>query len=87
VLAGIHHGIVGEVQCPPHSVGSEDPDGLPVLPLNWWSALNRFAEGRILPAYLGEKYHGLYEACRRFECDSYHARIQPLDYDWYLRTV
>lgn len=87
VLAGIHHGIVGEVQCPPHSVGSEDPDGLPVLPLNWWSALNRFAEGQILPAYLGEKYHGLYEACRRFECDSYHARIQPLDYDWYLRTV
>lgn len=87
VLAGIHHGITNEVAAPPHSVGDQDPEGLPVLPLNWWSSLNRFREGRILPDYLGEKYHGLYEACRRFECDSYHARIQPLDYDWYLRTV
>lgn len=87
ILAAMHYGMVNEVEAPPHSIGDQDPEGLPVLPLNWWSALNRFAEGHILPSYLGEKYHGLYEACRRFECESYHARIQPLDYDWYLRTV
>lgn len=87
ILAGIHHGITQEIAPPPHSVGDHDPDGLPMLPLNWWSSLNRFNEGKILPGYLGEKYHGLYEACRRFECDSYHAQIQPLDYDWYMRSI
>ncbi len=87
VLAGIHHGLTNKIDPPPHSIGEQDPDGLPELPLNWWSSLNRFRDGKILPAYLGEEYHGLYEACRRFECDEYHARIQPLDFDWYLRTV
>lgn len=87
ILAGIHHGLTTKIDPPPHSIGDQDPDGLPALPLRWWGALDRFRDGTILPAYLGEKYHGLYEACRRFECDQYHARIQPLDYEWYLRTV
>jgi glutamine synthetase len=87
ILAGIHHGLTNRIDPPPHSIGDQDPDGLPELPLRWWMALDRFRDGKILPAYLGEKYHGLYEACRRFECDQYHARIQPLDYEWYMRTV
>jgi len=87
ILAGIHYGLTNKVAPPPHSIGDQDPDGLPELPLRWWWALERFREGDILPSYLGEKYHGLYEACRRYECDQYHARIQPLDFDWYLRTV
>ena len=87
ILAGIHHGLTGKIVPPPPSVGDQDPDGLPDLPLRWWGALDRFHEGKILPGYLGEKYHGLYEACRRFECEAFHARIQPLDYEWYLRTA
>ncbi|MBE9556989.1 MAG: glutamine synthetase [Proteobacteria bacterium] len=87
ILAGIHHGLTNKIDPPPHSIGDQDPDNLPELPLNWHTALDRFRDGQILPTYLGEKYHGLYEACRRFECDQYHARIQPLDFDWYLRTV
>jgi glutamine synthetase len=87
VLAGIHHGLTNQIEPPPHSIGDQDPEGLPDLPLNWHAALDHFRDGDILPAYFGEKYHGLYEACRRYECDQYHARIQPLDFDWYLRTV
>jgi glutamine synthetase len=87
VLAGIHHGLTNQIKPPPHSIGDQDPEGLPDLPLNWHAALDRFRDGDILPAYLGEEYHGLYEACRRYECGQYHARIQPLDFDWYLRTV
>lgn len=87
ILAGIHHGLTHRIEPPPHSVGDQDPDSLPELPLRWWVALDRFRDGAILPGYLGEQYHALYEACRRFECDQYHARIQPLDFDWYLRTV
>jgi len=87
VLAGIHYGLTNRIDPPPHSIGDQDPNSLPDLPLRWWGALDSFRDGNILPAYLGEKYHGLYEACRRYECDQYHARIQPLDFDWYLRTV
>ncbi|UCH74449.1 MAG: glutamine synthetase [Rhodospirillales bacterium] len=87
ILAGIHHGISGKISPPPASDGDQDPEGLPELPLNWHGALDRFRDGRILPAYLGKKYHGVYEACRRFECEAFKAHIQPLDYEWYLRTV
>jgi glutamine synthetase len=87
ILAGIHYGIANRIDAPAHSIGDQDPEDLPELPLRWWGALDRFRDGEILPAYLGEKYHDLYEACRRYECDQYHARIQPLDFDWYLRTV
>jgi glutamine synthetase len=87
VLAGIHHGLSNGIEPPPPSDGDRDPDGLPELPLNWHAALDRFRDGSILSGYLGEKYHGLYEACRRYECEAFHARIQPLDYEWYLRTV
>ncbi len=87
ILAGIHHGLAGRLAPPPMSEGDKDPEGLPALPLNWHGALDRFTAGAILPRYLGETYHGLYAACRRFECDNYHAQIQPLDYEWYLRPV
>jgi glutamine synthetase len=87
ILAGIHHGLAGRLAPPPMSEGNKDPDGLPVLPLDWYGALDGFSSGTILPRYLGEKYHGLYAACRRHECDNYHALVQPLDYEWYLRPV
>lgn len=87
ILAGIHHGLAGKIAPPPASDGEKDPDGLPDLPLNWFTALDRFRDGAVLRGCFGEKYHGLYEACRRFECETYNARIQPLDYEWYMRVV
>jgi len=87
IMAGIHHGLTARVEPPPPSDGDRDPEGLPELPLNWHTALDRFRDGNILPVYLGEKYHGVYETVRRFECEAFKARIQPLDYEWYLRTV
>ncbi len=87
ILAGIHHGLTTKLEPPPASDGDRDPEGLPELPLNWFSALDRFRDGTILRGYLGEKYHGVYETVRRYECEAFKARIQPLDYEWYLRTV
>ena len=87
ILAGIHYGLTAKIDPPPASDGDRDPDGLPELPLNWFTALDRFRDGTILPAYLGEKYHRIYEAVRRYECEAFKARIQPLDYEWYLRSV
>ncbi len=87
ILAGIHHGLTAKIDPPPASDGDRDPEGLPELPLDWHTALDRFRDGAILPFYLGEKYHGIYEVVRRYECEAFKARIQPLDYEWYLRTV
>ncbi len=87
ILAGIHHGMTEKITPPPASDGDQDPEGLPELPLNWFTALDRFRDGTILRGYLGEKYHTVYETCRRYECEAFKARIQPLDYEWYLRTV
>jgi glutamine synthetase len=87
ILAGIHHGLTNRIDPPPASDGASDPEGLPELPLNWHTALDRFRDGAILPAYLGARYHRMYEICRRYECDTFNGRIQPLDYEWYLRTV
>jgi len=57
------------------------------LPLRWEAALDAFQAGSILPKYLVKRYHDLYVACRREECDRFHADITDCDYDWYLRAV
>ncbi len=57
-----------------------------ILPLRWEAALGAFEAGRILPRYLGQRYHDLYASCRREECDRFHAEITDRDYEWYLRA-
>jgi glutamine synthetase len=49
--------------------------------------LGPFDAARMLPKYLGERYHKLYATCRREECDRIHAEIPDPDYEWYLRAV
>ncbi len=87
ILAGIHHGISHRI-----APGPMVPQGAVIeekaeLPLRWEAALDAFAAGRVLPEYLGGRYHDLYATCRREECDRFHAEISDRDYDWYLRAV
>jgi glutamine synthetase len=51
------------------------------------AALDAFDAGRVLPKYLGERYHKLYATCRREKCDRIHSEIPDRDYEWYLRAV
>ena len=46
-----------------------------------------FDAGKILPKYLGEKFHRLYGICRREESDRFHSEVSDRDYEWYLRAV
>ena len=57
------------------------------LPIRWEAALDRFKQGKILPAYLGEEFCRIFEITRRSECDRFQAQISNLDYEWYLRSV
>ena len=87
ILAGMHHGIVNKCDPGPMVQPSALADTTATLPLRWEKSLDTFANGKILPAYFGEKYHGIFAGCRREECDRIHSEIPDRDYEWYLRAV
>lgn len=87
VLAGIHHGIVNKVAPPPPVTGDASEVAGGQLPNRWEAALDLFSNAKVLPAYLGEEYCRCYHGCRKFEADNFHAHIDPLEYEWYLRTA
>jgi glutamine synthetase len=60
---------------------------IPTGRISHLKALDAFDAGRVLPKYLGERYHKLYATCRREECDRIHSEIPDRDYEWYLRAV
>ncbi|MGH8251860.1 MAG: glutamine synthetase family protein [Steroidobacteraceae bacterium] len=87
ILAGIHHGMTNKVEPGPMVAQESIIDEKIELPVRWDAALDVYDRGRILPRYLGEKYHKLYGTCRREECERFHSEISDRDYDWYLRAV
>lgn len=88
VLAGIHHGLINEIHPGAMEKGNAylNGDGKH-MPLHWQKAIEVFRNGTILPEYLGEHYHEIYAANRQYECDNFHRIVQPLEYEWYMRSV
>jgi glutamine synthetase len=87
ILAGVHHGITNKVEPGPMVAQESIIDEKFELPVRWSAALDAFDAGRILPKYLGEKFHRLYAICRREEEERFHSEISERDYEWYLRAV
>ncbi|MDX1737051.1 MAG: glutamine synthetase, partial [Alphaproteobacteria bacterium] len=88
VLAGIHHGLTEEVSPGPMETGDAYLNGGGKnLPRHWHKSLSFFRNGTILPKYLGAEYHDVYERNRRFECDNFYRIVQPIEFEWYMRTV
>src|SRR5262245_26867360 len=87
ILAGIHHGVANRCEPGPMVSPEQVLDEVITLPRRWDAALDLFEAGKILPRYLGEKYHQLYATCRREESDRFHAQVSDRDYEWYLRAV
>jgi glutamine synthetase len=87
ILAGLHHGITQ--RCDPGRLvqPGEVLEEEVTLPMRWEAALDAFENSRVLPQYLGEKYHRLFATCRREECDRIHQQISTRDYEWYLRVI
>jgi glutamine synthetase len=57
------------------------------LPTNWDYALQRFARSSFAYATLGQKYRGLYLACKQQELSEFSLRVTDVEYDAYIRTV
>ncbi len=87
VLAGIHHGLANHIDPGPIERGDAYARARAPLPRRWNAALGALEQGDILKRYLGEEYMRVFAAARRFESDAFHAVVQPLDYEWYLRVV
>jgi glutamine synthetase len=87
ILAGVHHGITHKVEPGPMVKQESIIDEKVELPVRWPAALDAFEAGKILPQYLGEKFHRLYGICRREEEERFHSEISERDYEWYLRAV
>ena len=87
ILAGVHYGIANRIEPGPMVAQESIIDEKVELPVRWRAALDAFDAGKILPAYLSEKYHTLYGTCRREEEERFHAEISDRDYEWYLRAI
>jgi glutamine synthetase len=88
IAAGIHYGITNQcVAATEMVVESEEMEEVITLPREWASALDKFADSKILPQYFGEEYCKLFEQLRRSECDEFAAKVSNIDYEWYLRAL
>jgi glutamine synthetase len=87
ILAGVHHGLTHKVEPGPMVAQESIVDEKIALPVRWSAALDAFDAGKILPQYLGDKFHRLYGICRREEEERFHSEISDRDYEWYLRAV
>jgi glutamine synthetase len=84
VLAGVHHGIVKEIDPGPPAIGnvSREPD--PGLPFSLEDALERLKTARIIPEYFGAEGAGLYRETKAAELARFKKVISAEEYEWYL---
>jgi glutamine synthetase len=84
LLAGIHHGLTGEVEPGPPWRGSACEQVDADIPFDLTSALARLRDSTILKSYLGETYVDLYCATKQAELASFMDNITRREYEWYL---
>ena len=83
-LAGMHHGLVGELNPGPATSGNATEYVDANLPLTLPRALDRLATAHVLSDYLGARYIEIYRELKQSEFDSFREHISPLEYQWYL---
>ena len=87
VLAGIHHGLIHELEPDAPITGNAYTQVAPTLPLSWDAAIAAFAGAPILTDYLDDAFCRLYRVCREAERDRFADVITPTEYAWYLKTL
>lgn len=84
LLAGIHHGLTGDIDPGPVWSGSACDQVDPDIPFDLPSALARMRGSAVLRDYLGDAYVELYCATKEAELASFLDDITPREYQWYL---
>lgn len=89
LLAAVHHGISNSIDPGAPVVGdgyAQAEASGEKIPVNWFAAVDRFAESQLLKDYLGERFVRMYSTVKRVEQERYQSVVPTVDFDWYLRT-
>ena len=84
ILAGIHYGIVNEIDPGEPAEGNACEIVDEGLPLYLPSALKRFRNSQVMRQYLTDRYVDVYAETKILEFEKFQEAISPLEYDWYL---
>ena len=84
VLAGVHYGLVNELDPGGKHAGNAGAEVDESLPLTLWNALEALRGAEIIGSYLGEDYLRIYADVKQAEFDAFMADVHPREYDWYL---
>jgi len=84
ILAGIHYGIVNEIDPGAPAEGNACDSMDESIPFYLPSALKRLRNSTILREYFGDQYVDVYAETKMLEFDKFQRAISPLEYDWYL---
>jgi glutamine synthetase len=84
VLAGVHHGIVNQLDPGPPSSGNACQELDPGFPNEWPQAIELFRNSELLKQYMGEDYVQTYAEAKRLERLDYLAQMPKEEFDWYL---
>ncbi len=84
VLAGIHHGLVNQLDPGAPFAGNAYREGVVSLPVHWREAIAQFERSAFVREYLGAAFQQLYATSRRFELAAFDGHVSRLDFDWYL---
>jgi glutamine synthetase len=89
LLAAVHHGLSRKIDPGPAIVGdgyAQAAASGEKIPLNWFAAVDRFAESDLLKDYLGERFVRMFAIVKRTEQERFNSIVSDVDYDWYLRA-
>jgi glutamine synthetase len=84
VLAGVHHGIVNQLDPGAPSFGNACQEVDPDFPGEWLEAIGRFRDSVLLKDYLGADYVETYAEAKRLERVTYLEQVPKEEFEWYL---
>jgi glutamine synthetase len=84
VLAGMHKGIVEELDPGPAIAGNGYAQAAADLPNDWPAALRLLKTSALLKDYFGERFLEIFHAIKAAECRRFSAQVSELDFEWYL---
>lgn len=88
VLAGMHYGITNKIDPGPPVIGNGyEQQSAAAMPVNWFAALEKLRSSQFLKDYFGARFVEIFATIKEVEADRFFAEPQPLDFDYYLRTV
>jgi len=87
VLAGMHYGITSKIDPGEPVTGNGYEQKSQPMPTNWFAALEKFRASKFMRDYFGDRFVDVFATIKEAEADRFFAEPQPLDFDFYLRTV